>query len=80
MSIHALSAVIMRVRLSDPALLPNLVDYLRAAECVVEEVGPGELNVLIPRAPSDEQAAREVDIYLRAWQAMHPNARAAIIE
>ena len=70
----------MRVRLSDPELLPDLLDYLRAAECVVEEVGPDELNVIVPRAPSDEQARREVDIYLRAWQAMNPNARAAIID
>jgi hypothetical protein len=78
--IQGLSAEIMRVRLSDPALLPDLLGYLRAAECVVEEVGPDELNVLVPRAPSDEQGRREVDIYLRAWQAMNPNARAAILD
>lgn len=79
-SIQALSAAIMRVRLSDPDLLSDLLDYLRAAECVAEEIGPDELNVIVPRAPSDEQAHREVDIYLRAWQAMNPNVRAAIIE
>jgi hypothetical protein len=69
----------MRVRLSDPALRPDLLVYLRSAECVVEEIGPDELNVLVPRAPSDDQARREVDIYVRAWQAMNPNARAEII-
>ena len=75
----ALSTAIMRVRLSDPALLPELVAYLRAIECVVEQVGPDELTVMIPRAPSDEQAARELDIYLRAWQAMHPEVHADIV-
>lgn len=79
-SIQALSAAIMRVRLTDKALLPDLLLYLRSTECVVEPVGPDELNVIVPRAPSDEQARREVDIYLRAWQVMNPGAEAEILD
>lgn len=80
MSIQALSAEIMRVRLTDKALLPDLLLYLRSTESVVEQVGPDELNVIVPRAPSDEQARREVDIYLRAWQVMNPGAEAEILD
>jgi hypothetical protein len=75
-----LSAAIMRVRLIEQASLPDLMRYLRSAECVVEEVGPGELSVLVPRAPSDEQARRELDLYLRAWQVMNPATEAEILD
>jgi hypothetical protein len=66
----------MRVRISDPALLNDLMSYLRSADCVAEKADADALDVAVPRAPSDDQAAREVDIYLRAWQAMHPGVRA----
>jgi hypothetical protein len=69
----------MRVRVSDPALLGNLQRYLRAAECVAEQSGKDTLDVSIPRAPSDEQARREVAIYLQTWQAMNLSARAEIV-
>ena len=69
----------MRVRVSDPALLENLQRYLRAADCVVEQAGADALDVAVARAPSDEQARREVDIYLKAWQAMNPGARTELI-
>jgi hypothetical protein len=78
-SIQALSAAIMRVRLTDQALLPDLLRYLRSTECVVRQVGPDELNVIVPRAPSDEQGRRELDLYLRAWQIMNPSAQAEIL-
>lgn len=70
----------MRVRLTEQALLPDLVHYLRSTECVVDQVSPSELTVIVPRAPSDEQARRELDIYLRAWQAMYPQASASILD
>jgi hypothetical protein len=70
----------MRVRLTDQALLPDLRTYLRSTECVVEQVSADELNVLVPRAPSDELGRRELDIYLRAWQAMHPGVEAEILD
>jgi hypothetical protein len=52
---------------------------LRAAECVAEQSGEDTLEVSIPRAPSDEQARREVAIYLQTWQAMNLGARAEIV-
>jgi hypothetical protein len=69
----------MRVRISDPALLSDLQRYLRAAECVVEQSDDDALDIYMPRAPSDEQARREVGIYLQTRQAMNPGARADIV-
>jgi hypothetical protein len=42
-------------------------------------VGEATLDVTMPRAPSAEQAQREIDIYLKTWQAMHPGAYAGIV-
>jgi hypothetical protein len=37
------------------------------------------LSVVVPRAPSDDQARRELDLYLRAWQATNASAHADIV-
>jgi hypothetical protein len=62
-----------------PALLGDLKSYLEAAECRVRKVGPATLDVTIPRAPSAEQAEREVALYLKAWQAMNPGSFARLV-
>jgi hypothetical protein len=69
----------MRVRISDAVLLGDLTDFLEAAECRVRKVGEATLDVTMPRAPSAEQAQREIDIYLKTWQAMHPGSYARIV-
>jgi hypothetical protein len=78
MAITDLSAA-MRVRVSDTALLGDLQRYLRAAACVADQADEDALDVYRPRAPSVEQARREVDIYLKTWQGMHPVARADLV-
>jgi hypothetical protein len=69
----------MRIRISDSALRGDLASFLEAAECRVREVGPSTLDVTMARVPSEEQAEREIAIYLKAWQAMHPRAHARIV-
>jgi hypothetical protein len=68
----------MRVWISDEALVGDLEDFLVAAECRVRKVGEATLDVTV-RAPSEDQARRELDIYLKTWRAMHPSAYARII-
>ena len=80
MSLQGLSATIMRVRLADETDAPDLVRYLRSTDCAVEQVGDDELSVVVPRAPSDDQARRELDVYLRAWQATSGSAHADIVD
>jgi hypothetical protein len=69
----------MRIRISNASLLGDLKGFLEAAECRVREVGQATLDVTMPRAPSAEQAEREVALYLSTWQAMHPDAYARIV-
>ena len=46
---------------------------------IKEEVHLAVLDVSMPRAPSRDQAQRELAIYLKTWQAMHPGAYARIV-
>jgi hypothetical protein len=43
----------MRVHLNDPALLASLLDFLRARECVVEQLDAAVLAVWCPPADCD---------------------------
>ena len=43
-------------------------------------IGEVTFDVSIPRAPSDEQALREIAIYVKAWRAMHPGVYARIVD
>jgi len=69
----------MRVRISDAHLLGDLQGFLEAAECRVRKVGPGTLDVTVPRSPNNEQTQREIGLYLQAWQAMNPGTHARLV-
>lgn len=69
----------MQVRISDAHLLGDLQSFLEAAECRVRKVGPGTLDVTMPRAPSSEQARREIALYLKTWQAMNAGTHAQLV-
>jgi hypothetical protein len=70
----------LRVFLNNPASLRNLQDFLRRAECIAEQCRSDELEVYVPGAPSDEQARRELNVYLATWQANNPGVEAYIVE
>ena len=69
----------MRIHVLNGDLLEDLAVYLRAAECTVEKLGTDVLEVDIPRAPSIDQARRELELYLAAWRAMHEDARVELV-
>jgi hypothetical protein len=69
----------MLVRISDAHLLADLKVFLEATGCRVREVGQATLEVFMERAPTRDQAEREVAIYLKAWTAMHPGSHARIV-
>jgi hypothetical protein len=69
-----------RVRVSDRLLLHDLLDTLRRAECVAEQTGADTIEVYVPRAPTPEQARREVELLLSTWRARHPEAWAELAD
>jgi hypothetical protein len=66
----------MKVEVSDPALVDDLLAFLRRAECEVERNGGGMLAVTLPASVPEGAARLELDAYLQAWQALHPGVRA----
>lgn len=70
----------MRVRVSQPALVPDLVEFLGRAFCRTESVRGSVLEVALPGSPDAARARRELDLYLAAWAGLHPPVEATILE
>ena len=68
----------MRVRI-EPAAVDDLLGFLRRAECRAERVDAETLEVEVPASHGEEQARMEVDLYLKAWQAAHPDVEAELL-
>jgi hypothetical protein len=64
----------MKIRLSDPALVDDLLTFLRARQCVAEQASDDTLDLTLPETARSDAAALELDLYLRAWEATHPGA------
>jgi hypothetical protein len=61
----------VRLRLSDPALIESLIEFLERRECAAVQVDADTLEVSLPHELHREQARLELDLYLRVWQSLH---------
>ncbi len=69
----------MHIRISDPELLGDLVASLTRARCPVERVGEDGIEIGSPSPLlTDEQARREIGLYLVLWRARHPGVRVIV--
>ena len=66
------------IRLSDPLLVDDLFRFLRTKGCVVETLSEDTLRVELPDARRSDAAALELQLYLRVWEILHPDAHAEI--
>jgi hypothetical protein len=64
------------VEVSDPDLVEDLLESLRKAQCGVVRTGAATLEVRFGWPLEDEASRYELDGYLRAWEALHPNSTA----
>jgi hypothetical protein len=62
----------MRIKVR-PEAREELLQFLRRADCQAEAEGDSTVVVSVPAALDEEQARMEVDLYLKAWQASHPD-------
>jgi hypothetical protein len=70
----------MKILLSDAALLDDLLGYLTAEGCVVEQVGPNLVEASRLSSVRHDQARMELDLFLRAWQQTHPGTEVRILD
>ena len=70
----------MKVEVSDPNLVEDLIGALRDTRCIVVQTGPRTLEVRDGWPTEDEGARYELDGFLRVWEATHPGARATRVD
>jgi hypothetical protein len=70
----------VKILLSDAAVLNDLVEYLTAEGCVVEQVGPNLVEASRLSSVRHDQARVELELFLRAWQQAHPGAEVRILD
>ena len=70
----------IRVRVSNPALVQDLVEFLGRARCRTAGVHGAVLDVELPGVSDSTVARRDLGLYLAAWRGLHPPAETKILE
>jgi hypothetical protein len=70
----------MKVRLSQPELAGDLLAFLRRMQCEGRVEKGGTLTVEVPDASRPDQAWLELDLYLKAWLASHPDVDVQLLD
>jgi hypothetical protein len=69
----------MRIRVSEPTLLPELVESLARGECAAHAIDATTCEVRYDAAADDREAKIELTFFLRAWAAQRSNVRAELV-
>jgi hypothetical protein len=70
----------MKIRVQDAADLDALVAYLAERDFVADQVGPNTIEVSRLSSVRHDHVRMELELYLRAWHASHPEASAEFVE
>ncbi|MGH3033674.1 MAG: hypothetical protein ACRDON_03845 [Gaiellaceae bacterium] len=70
----------MRVHVSDPAFVYDLVCSLKRANYAAAQTGHDTVEVRVPEAATAEKAALHLGFYLANWRARHPGVVADIVQ
>ena len=70
----------MKVRVSNPALVQDLVGFLGRARCETARVHGAVLDVEVPGISDTTVARRDLALYLAAWRGLHPPAEVRILD
>ncbi len=70
----------MRIRVHDAADLDGLVAFLTERDYVAEEVGPNTIEVSRLSSVRHTHVRMELDLFLEAWHAAHPEAQAEFVQ
>jgi hypothetical protein len=70
----------MRIRVQEAADLSRLVSFLKERDYVAEEVGPNTIEVSRLSSVRHNHVRMELDLYLQAWHASHPEAQTEFVE
>jgi hypothetical protein len=65
----------MDIRLADPIYTDRLASFLESLGQTAIQCGPGQIDVIVTDKEPDRQVAlRELEIYMRVWGVLYPDA------
>jgi hypothetical protein len=70
----------MKVRVSNPALVTDLVEFLGRARCETAGVHGAVFDVIVPGISDTTIMRRDLNLYLAAWGGLHPPVVARILD
>jgi hypothetical protein len=70
----------VRIRISDPSLARDLLEHLRAVDCVAMQLSGHILAVSLPQPMPYDMARLELDLHLTDWRTRHGHASAAVLD
>jgi len=73
----------MKIQLSHPGLVPELLAALNRTDCRATRVDADIVEVHVPWLTDDadaRQAATELRFFVRVWGLAHPDVRAIVVE
>ena len=66
----------MKIEVSKPILVEELIESLRSSRCIVVRTGERTLEVRDGWPTRDDASHYELDGYLRVWEAVRPATQA----
>lgn len=70
----------MRIRVQEAGDLDGLIAFLEEREYVAQRVGPNTVEVSRLSSVRHTHSRMELDLFLQAWHAAHPEASAELVE
>jgi hypothetical protein len=70
----------VKIRVQDSADLDGLIAFLAERDYVADPVAPNTIEVSRPSSVRHDHVRVELELYLAAWHASHPEAAAEFIE
>lgn len=67
------------IRLSDPALLSDLLDFLQGRDYAARQAESDLIEVRLPRTLEKGRAKEELRLHLADWQLAHPGVQATLL-
>ena len=65
----------MQLRLNDPGYTDRLANFLRSLGQAAIVAGPAQVDIDLP---ADASAHEELEIYLRVWRVLYPDAEVQV--
>jgi hypothetical protein len=65
----------MDIRITEPIYTDRLASFLESLGQTAIQCGPGQIDLIVPESePERSVALSEIQIYLRVWRVLYPDA------